>query len=157
MANTLALLGQILDLLPALRSQYYHLLLVIGPTGSGKTPLLKALCHEHSIPYLNVNLALSEGLLDLSERERAVRVGRLLAGAVDEQAEDVIALDNIELLFDPALQLDPLLCLQGLSRNRTLIVAWGGNYVEGALTYAEPWHPEYHRYERPEATVLALS
>ena len=69
---------------------------------------------------------------------------------------DVVALDNIELLFDPALHQDPLVCLQGLSRNKTLIAAWGGNYVGGVLTYAEPGHPEYRRYERPDAAHRRL-
>jgi hypothetical protein len=148
-------LEEIESLLPALRGQYHRLLLVVGPLGSGKTPLLKALCQQQDIPYLNVNLTLSQRLLDLTDKERPLRVRRLLADVIDEQAADVIALDNLELLFDPALHLDPLVCLQGLSRNKTLIAAWGGNYVGGVLTYAEPGHPEYRRYERPEAVIVA--
>ena len=157
MANIPALLGQIEDLLPTLSGLYHRLLLIVGPVGSGKTPLLKDLCRKEEIPYLNVNLALSEHLLDLTDRQRALRAQRILAGLLDEQQGDVIALDNIELLFDPSLHLDPLLCLQGLSRNQTLIAAWGGNYVGSVLTYAEPGHPEYQRYKRPEASVLTLS
>ena len=49
----------------------------------------------------------------------------------------------------------PAAALQGLSRNRTLIVAWGGNCEDGVLTYAEPGHPEYRRYERPEALIVS--
>jgi len=83
-------------------------------------------------------------------------VRRLLADVIDEQPGDIIALDNIELLFDPALHQDPLACLQGLSRNKTLIAAWGGTFVKNALTYAEPGHPEYRRYERPDVTAIVL-
>ncbi len=147
---------EIESLLPALRGQYHRLLLIVGPIGSGKTPLLKALCHQHNFSYLNINLALSQCLLDLTGKERPLRVQRLLADVVDEQAADVIALDNLELLFDPALHQDPLVCLQGLSRNRTLVAAWGGTYEGGALTYAEPGHPEYRRYERPEALIVTV-
>jgi hypothetical protein len=157
MANIGVLREQIEDLLPILRSQYHRLLLIVGPIGSGKTPLLKALCQQLGFPYLNVNLALSQRLLELTDKERPLRVRRLLADVIDEQAADVIALDNLELLFDPALHLDPLVCLQGLSRNKTLIAAWGGNYVGGVLTYAEPGHPEYRRYERPDVVTVALS
>lgn len=144
------------ELLPALRSQYHRLLLVAGPIGSGKTPLLKAFCTQYGIAYVNVNLALSERLLELTDKQRPLRVRRLLADIIDEQGTEVIALDNLELLFDPALQQDPLACLQGLSRNKTLIAAWGGNYDAGVLTYAESGHPEYRRYERPEVLVIAL-
>lgn len=153
----LPILIEVEELLPNIARQYYRLALVIGPVGSGKTPLLMELCRRQDIPYLNVNLALSQRLLDLTSKERPLRTRRLLAEVINAQPGDTIALDNIELLFDPALRLDPLACLQGLSRNKTLIVTWGGAYVENVLTYAEPGHLEYRRYVRPEATVFPLS
>ena len=156
MANPSARLEQIAGILPTLLTQYHRLLLIVGPIGSGKTPLLKALCQQQHVPYLNVNLALSQRLLDLTDKERPLRVRRLLADVIDEQAADIIALDNLELLFDPTLHQDPLVCLQALSRNRTLVAAWGGNYEGGVLTYAEPGHPEYRRYDRPEALIVTV-
>jgi hypothetical protein len=154
---SLTKLAELEQLLPNIAHQYYRLALVAGPTGSGKTPLLKELCRRQDIPYLNVNLALSQRLLDLTSKERPLRVRRLLDDVIREQAGDVIVLDNIELLFDPALHQDPLVCLQALSRNKTLIVAWSGTYDEKrVLTYAEPGHPESRRYERPEVIVIAL-
>ena len=58
------------ELLPDVVHQYYRLVLIVGPIGSGKTPLLKELCRRQDIPYLNVNLALSERLLSLTSKER---------------------------------------------------------------------------------------
>jgi len=152
-------LAELEGLLPGVAQQYHRLALVVGPVGSGKTPLLKELCRRRDIPYLNVNLALSQRLLDLTNKERPLRVRRLLADAIDELPGNVLALDNIELLFDPALHQDPLALFQGLSRNRTLIVAWGGTYNDksSVLNYAEPGHPEYHRYERPQVVIILLS
>jgi hypothetical protein len=149
-------LAELEELLPNIAQQYHRLALVVGPVGSGKTPLLKELCHRQDLLYLNVNLALSQRLLDLTSKERPLRARRLLADLIDERPGDIITLDNIELLFDPALHLDPLACLQGLSRNKTLIAAWGGDFVRNVLIYAEPGHPEYHRYERPDVTVFVL-
>jgi len=149
-------LAELEQLLPDVGRQYHRLVLVVGPAGSGKTPLVKELCRRQSFPYLNVNLALSQRLLDLTTKERPLRVRRLLDDAIGEQPGDAVVLDNIELLFDPALHQDPLACLQALSRNRTLVASWGGAYAENALTYAEPGHPEYRRYERPEVIVIAL-
>ncbi len=143
---------------------YYRLLLVVGPIGAGKTPLLRALSCQHAtpipipIPILNLNLALSQRLLDLTTCERSLRIRRILEDLIAETPGETIALDNIELLFDPALQLNPLALLQRLSRHRTLVVAWGGTYDadRDVLTYAEPGHPEYRRYEHPEGTLITL-
>lgn len=161
MAKIHAGLEQLAELLPTLAYQYHRLILVVGPHGTGKTRLLTELSRHAgaSVPYLNVNLALSERLLDLTTKERPLRIRRLLAEIIDEHQADTLALDNIELLFEPTLHQDPLVLLQGLSRNKSLIVAWGGTYDERrrVLTYAEPGHPEYRRYERPEVMVITLS
>jgi len=149
-------LAELERLLPQVAHQYYRLLLVVGPLGAGKTPLLKALARQHDIPYLNLNLALSQRLLDLSARERPLRVSALLAEIADGQPGFTLILDNIELLFDPALYLNPLASLHSLSRNKTLVVAWNGTLRDGILTYAEPGHPEYRRYERPDAASIVL-
>ena len=151
-------LAELEQLLPDITHQYYRLALVVGPTDSGKTPLLIELCSRQNIPYLNVNLALSQRLLDLTGKERPLRVRRLLDNVIREQPGDIVVLDNIELLFDPILHQDPLVCLQALSRNKTLVVAWGGAYEneKRILTYAEPGHPEYRRYERPDGAFILL-
>ncbi|MBN1247679.1 MAG: BREX-3 system P-loop-containing protein BrxF [Anaerolineae bacterium] len=138
-------------------SRYYRLVLLAGPSGAGKTPLLKAMSDEDDVPYLNVNLALSERLLPLTLKQRPLRVHRLLAEILDAQPAPVVCLDNIELLFDPSLHQDPLVCLQGLSRNKTLVVAWGGQFEGTVLSYAEPGHPEYHRYDHPDAAIVVLT
>ncbi len=143
--------------LPKLTGQYHRLLLLVGPAGSGKTAALKALSRQRDLPYLNLNLTLSQRLLALTARQRPLRVHRVLMEIVDEQPGSVLLLDNIELLFEPSLQQESLACLHSLSRRKPLIAAWPGHYVNGALTYAEPGHPEYHRYPHPEALIVTTS
>src|SRR5262249_62434896 len=99
----------------------------------------------------NLNLELSRLLLDLTVRQRALHVPRLLEEIVQAQGGEVTLLDNIELLFDVHLKQDPLRCLQGLSRHRTVVAAWPdsfgpGERPPGVLAYAEPGHPELRRY-----------
>jgi hypothetical protein len=67
----------------------------------------------------------------------------------------VVLLDNIEILFDPSLKQDPLRLLQGLSRNKTIIAAWNGSFVNGYITYAKPDHSEYRRY--PAINILIIN
>jgi hypothetical protein len=93
-------------------------------------------------------------LLDLTHRQRAVRVAGILDNIVREAASDVVLLDNIELLFAAELAQDPLRLLQSLSRNRTIVAAWPGSFDGKSLSYAEPGHPEARRYSTPQAVIV---
>ena len=127
-------------------SLYHRLVLVVGAVGAGKTAALKDIAACTGAPLINVSLDLSRRLLDLTERQRPLRVPRLLEQIVTETERDVVLLDNVELLFDVALRQDPLRLLQGLSRSRTVVAAWTGSAEDGHIRYAAAGHPEYRRY-----------
>ena len=148
------LASQIQDVLPQTRDAYYKLVLAVGPARTGKTAVLSELAAQHSWPRLNVNLRLSERLLDLTHRQRATRVAGILDDIVRGEKSDVVLLDNIELLFADELAQDPLRLLQSLSRNRAIVAAWPGDFDGTSLTYAEPGHPEARRYQTPQAVIV---
>jgi hypothetical protein len=60
-----------------------------------------------------VNLELSERLLELTSKQRALRAPRLLGEIADGHPGDVLLLDNTEILFSTELQQDPLRLLLG--------------------------------------------
>lgn len=125
---------------------YHRLVVLVAPAGSGKTAALQDVHERTAAPLVNVNLELSRRMPDLTERQRALQLPRLLAEIVGASAADVVLLDNVEVLFDVSLKQDPLRLLQGLSRNKTVVAAWNGSIVDGHMTYAVPDHPEYRRY-----------
>jgi hypothetical protein len=69
---------------------------------------------------------------------------------------DVVMLDNLEILFDSGLEVEPLRLLQLSSRNRTIVASWSGGYQDGTLTYAEPGHPEFIQIRQTESVVVAV-
>ena len=152
MATSLS--SQIQDLLPKTHDTYYKLILAVGPARTGKTAALTDLAAKHKWPRVNVNLRLSEKLLELTHRQRAVRVAAILDDTIRGEGSNVVLLDNIELLFAAELAQDPLKLLQSLSRNRTIVAAWPGNFDGATLTYAEPGHPEARRYPTPQAVIV---
>jgi hypothetical protein len=93
-------------------------------------------------------------MLDLTERQRAIQLPRLLTGIVSASAADVVLLDNIEVLFHVTLKQDPLRLLQGLSRNKTVVAAWSGSIDREYMVYATPDHPEYKRYPLRDFLVV---
>jgi len=71
---------------------YHRLILIVGPAGSGKTSALQEVSASTSLsacghaqagaPLVNVNLELSRRMLDLTERQRALQLPRLLGEIV---------------------------------------------------------------------------
>ena len=132
--------------LDAVRNLYYRLVLLVGPAGTGKTSTLLTICEQQRIPYVNLNLALSQRLLDYPSKARPLRVRGALDDIITSVEGDRVALDNIEILFDPTLKQDPLRLLQLVSRNRTVVASWNGDTAGRTLTYAAAGHPEHRRY-----------
>ena len=151
-----ALAQRIVEQVPALAGLYYRLMLVVGPPRTGKTTILRCLADERSWPLVNVNLALSERLLEFPSQRRALQVPSLLRRIADGHAGDVLLLDSIEILFSPELKQDPLRLLQGLGRHRSVVAAWAGEYDGERLTCAEPGHPQYRRYDKPEGVMVTI-
>ncbi len=149
-----SLVDEIRRRIPETESLYHRLILVVGPSRTGKTPALQALAYELGVPLLNSNLLLSERIIGIPHQQRALRVGDILEELLGDQAYPVILLDNTELLFSPDLHLDPLRLLQSLSRRRVLVASWSGVGDVNALTYAEPGHPEYRKHARPDAILI---
>ena len=134
---------------------YHRLILVVAPSGAGKTSVLQEVAKRNGFRCINVNLELSRRLLDLTERQRILQIFRVLSDIVGKDNEQAVLLDNTELLFDVSLKQDPLRCLQGLSRHKTVVAAWNGTIEHSYLTYAAPDHPEYRRY--PAGDLLVVS
>ena len=133
---------------------YQRLILFAAPSGSGKTAVLQTIHAQTGSRLINVNLAVSRQLLELSARQRSLQLPRLFAELVNEVPSEVVLLDNIEMLFDPSLMQDPLRLLQGLSRNKTLVVAWNGSVSMDHIVYAAPEHPEYKRYSTRDLIII---
>jgi len=158
-------LKQVLAAADAAASAYERLVLLVGPAGSGKSTLLREAAGERDWPVVNLSLELSQRLLEVAPGQRATKVLGAIEGIVADASGNpgdasTLCLDNIELLFERALQLDPLKLLLSLSKQRTLIVAWPGELAdepgEQELTHAAPSHPEYRAYPVQGLTLLSI-
>jgi hypothetical protein len=123
------------------------LILLLGPQRSDKSRALAALGQRVGAKVLNVGLVLSARLASLPQRQRSLTTVSALQELADEYAlGDLLLLDNIELLFDRTLQLDPLDLLKRHAHALRVVVVWPGDLREGRLTYAEIGHPEHQEY-----------
>jgi hypothetical protein len=150
------LADRVIDAVGHAAELYYRLVMLVAPVGAGKTRALQEVHERTAAPLVNVNLELSRRMLDLTERQRALQLPRLLAEIVGASVADVVLLDNVEVLFDVSLMQDPLRLLQGLSRNMTVVAALSGSIYDQHLVYATPDHPEYKRYPLRDFLVVNL-
>lgn len=141
--------------LQAAEGLYHRLVLLVGQTGSGKTGVLRDLADEFGTSVINVNLALSSELLELTAKQRSLRLPEIL-DQIAGKAQAPVVLDNIEILFDKDLKQDPLRLLQGISRNRAVLASWNGTITSERLLYAETGHPEYCSYESVDALIVGM-
>lgn len=139
----------------AAESLYYRLVFLVGDNGSGKTSVLKDIANDFGTTVININLALSRELLEMTVKQRSLRLPGILSQLVEKTPSPVV-LDNLEILFDKDLKQDPLRLLQGISRNRTIIASWNGTSINRKLLYAEIGHPEYRSYDMVDAMIVNM-
>ena len=150
------LFEQIVEAIDYVGSSYHQLVLVVGAFGTGKTTVLEEIAEQQNYPYVDVSLELSRALLEFTQVQRRLYAPRLMEDIVNQADSSCVLLDNLSLLFEPSLELDPLRLLKQLSRRRTLVAAWDGAIKEGRLLYAEPGHPEYRDYPLDEENIILI-
>ena len=133
------------------------LVLLIGAPGSGKTALLQVLGKNRGATPLNIGSALGSRLAASPQKQRPLQTNPILRELADQHAVgDLLLLDNIELLFDRTLQLDPLDLLKRHAHARRVVAVWPGELRDGRLIYAEMGHPEHQDYSLEGLIPFAL-
>ncbi len=123
------------------------LVILVGRPGSGKSRILRGLAHNN---YLDLSKELAKQLLPVPREKRPAQVPALLQELINSREEPVLIIDNIEILFLPEVDLEPLKMLAKLSRSKTLVVAWVGEYDGLQLSWSEPGRPGYKTYATGE-------
>ena len=136
-----------------LNNCYYKLLIVCG---ANRDPMFTEMIEDLKIPTINLNLELSKALLEIPINRRSRKVREIVEKIIWDCHSNKIYFNHIELLFHPDLNQDPLKLFLPLSRNKTLIISWTGEYKSGILTFAEFGHPEYKAYREVEAKIISI-
>lgn len=123
------------------------LILLVGPHRSGKTALIAELANRRHAKVLNVGAELGRRLAALPQRKRALQANVVMRELADKYASgDLLLLDNIEVLFDHSIKLDPVDLLKRHAHVRRVVAIWPGEFRDDRLVYAQIGHPEYRDY-----------
>lgn len=134
------------------------LILIVGPSRSGKTQLLRELGTRRSVEPLSVGIELGRRLAATPIHKRGFSAGELLKEIADkERTIAPLLLDNLELLFEPSLQVNPLDLVRRLAHSKCVVAVWPGELRGERLVYADITHPEHKDYSRDSVVVLKIS
>lgn len=123
------------------------LILLIGTHHSGKSALLSTFAKNRQVTSLNLGLALGKKLAVTPLKQRQLEASTILRELIDHYTNnDLLLIDNIELLFDRTLKLDPMDLLRRNAHARRVVAVWPGELRDGRLIYADIGHPEHQDY-----------
>lgn len=133
------------------------LILLVGQSRSGKTQLLRQVGAKLNIEPLNIGLELGRRLAATPNSKRGFSAGELLREIADtERTDRPLLLDNLELLFEPGLQINPLDLVRRLAHSKRVVAVWPGEMRGDRLVYADMSHPEHRDYSRDGVVVLEI-
>jgi hypothetical protein len=133
------------------------LILLVGVSRSGKTQLLRQLGAKLNIAPLNVSMELGRQLALTPHSKRSFLASELLREIAHERYTDTtLLLDNLELLFEPCLQINPLEIVKSLAHSKRVVAVWPGELRGDRLVYADMNHPEHRDYSRDGVVVLEI-
>jgi len=132
----------VIERIHEIEKDYYRLFLIIGNLNRGKTNTIREIGLKMCLDPINLNYELCKRLNDFSLKERALSVQTLLEDIIEEQSTPCVLIDNIEILFDQDLQLNPLEALKKISKNKTIVTTWLGDIINKTLYYAEEGYKE---------------
>jgi len=94
--------------------------------------------------------------LPVIPRRRSREAQRWMKTRLGELSPGPVLCTEIDLLFEPTLELDPLRLLCDIGRITRLVVTWPGSYLHDLLAYAVPDHSHYRTWRNPEVYVTLL-
>jgi predicted alpha/beta hydrolase len=107
-------------------------------------------------PRLSVGQELGAALLAVAPRHRPRAADQWPRTCLRGMVPGPVLCTETDLLFEPALKLDPLRLMRDVSKVTRLVVAWPGSYADDVLAYAAPEHSHYRTWRRPEVSIVVL-
>lgn len=133
--------------------QSYKLILVTIPEDFRREIEVEIL--NNSIGFVNLSKELARKLVSLSIRERV----RRLEAEVDKIANDCgssVWLTKLDVLFEPALDNDPMRLLKGIAKSKAVVAIWPGEITETSVVYSKPGKPDYKNYPLKELNDIQV-
>jgi hypothetical protein len=128
------------------------LTLVVDPHIQALTQLQEELPEEWEA--VSIGKELSGYLISQEVTDYPRSIHEWLNGHLREKAPGPVICSDIDILFYPSFNLDPLTLFRQTSRHTRLVVLWPGEFKGGVLSYAQPEHQHYRYWKNLEGLEI---
>jgi len=92
---------------------------------------------------LSVGREISHFLISQEVGNYPLSITKFLADVAFLYVKHPVVFYDIDILFEPSIQIDPLNLFRQIGRQNVLIIFWPGTFVGDTLVYAQPEHHHY--------------
>jgi hypothetical protein len=125
-----------------------------------ETSRLVDICNEllsvYDWEHLSVGQELSKALFPEAPQRRSRVARHWMRSYLRSMGNSPVLCTEIELLFEPSLEIDPLSLLSDAGRLVRLVVAWPGSFQDNVLAYAVPEHSHYRTWRKPGVSIATI-
>ncbi len=136
---------------------YFPCLLLVHPEIKRLRAAADELGESYSWPQLSIGHELSGVLLMVEPERRPRKAVRWVEWKLGGLRPGPLLCVDVDLLFEPSLQVEPLTLFRSNSRATRLVVMWPGTYRNGVLAYAVPEHADYRTWNNPQVAIAVLN
>lgn len=130
--------------LDLLKSKKYHLLLIVGPTGSGKSKYIHNYSDESGIPVLDFDKILGKKLPVGKDDSYVID---FIKDFLKSYTQEQILLDKKQILYQANSDIDLLTFLKAISINKIVIATFNGYTKDGKLIHLDNKQEIDNEYE----------
>ena len=109
---------------------------------------------EYHLSRISFNRELSQLLFGKEKADYSREIISWISQKINEVLEEPILLTDIDILFEPTMDLDPLTLFRQASRNKKLLILWPGEFINNKLSYAIPEHAHYRNWSKDRKSVV---
>ncbi len=147
--------GPMLNVISSLSTSVSCLFLVHPDIGKLEQ-MADALLSTYDWARLSVGKELSNVLLPTRLQRRSHKARQWMSARLGSIKPGPVLCTEIDLLFEPQIELDPPTLFHDLGRICHIVVTWPGSYQGDILTYAVPEHSHYRTWRKPGLPVVTL-
>ncbi len=129
-----------------IREEDERILFIVGGPGSGKSQVIRELAENDKWKYLEARELLNEEFLEIDRAERPKVAYDIICDALKACHSEVALIDNVDVLFAPILNLEPIELLRLVNKAYPIIVGWKGEFDGTQLHLEHNNNPHYYSF-----------